>query len=127
MIFTNFTIFFDFECGLGTVRSHIIVKLTDFLTPIYDRKTSTRPFDTVNRSRFSKGDSFEPIEPIWGDRSVQKQNTPGWGHNTIHDILRFLGLAQSLPKGREAPIWHIGSRRVKKQISMFEPGLSSGI
>ena len=33
--------------------------------------------------------------------------------DTIHDILRCLCLIQSLLKGRNAPIWRIGNRRVK--------------
>ena len=32
--------------------------------------------------------------------------------DSIHDILRFLSLAQSLLKGLSAPIWHIGNRGV---------------
>ena len=36
--------------------------------------------------------------------------------DTINDILRCLSLAQSLLKGRNAPIWHIGNRRVKSNF-----------
>ena len=32
--------------------------------------------------------------------------------NTIHDILRYLSLMQSLLKGRNAPIWRMGNRGV---------------
>ena len=35
--------------------------------------------------------------------------------DTIHDILRCLSLAQSLHKGRNAPIWRIGNRGVKRR------------
>ena len=37
--------------------------------------------------------------------------------DTIHDILRCLSLAQSLLKGRNAPIWRIGNRGVNYWLS----------
>ena len=46
--------------------------------------------------------------------SIYDRKTAARPFDTIHDILRCLSLAQSLLKGRNAPIWRIGNRGVKK-------------
>ena len=44
--------------------------------------------------------------------SIYDRKTDARPFDTIHDILRFLSLAQSLRKSRNALIWHIGNRGV---------------
>ena len=55
----------------------------------------------------SKFDSTDV--PSW----IYDRKTAARPFDTIHDILRCLSLAQSLLKGRNAPIWRIGNRGVK--------------
>ena len=52
--------------------------------------------------------------------SMHHRKTAARLFDIIYDILRSLSLTQYLPKRRNAPIWRIGNRRVKAELSQIQ-------
>ena len=136
MIFTYFK-FFEFESGLretersqnrGIDRCYSSISWqrndgSTFGHSFQDSMTSQSraiPFQSRKIVKFEKimaliflncESKFDSTDvPSW----IYDRKTAARPFDTIHDILRCLSLAQSILKGRNAPIWRIGNRGVKK-------------